>query len=157
MAKPIEESLEKTKSVVREFQGFLLRGNLVDLAVAVVIGAAFTSIVKSFTTVFIGPLIGLVFGGATPFTALTFKIHGQVFAYGMFLNDLLNFIVTCAVVFFLVVKPVGAMLRRLGYAPPADPHRLPCPYCATDIAVAAIKCPQCTSDLGRDWAPDAQD
>jgi large conductance mechanosensitive channel len=157
MPKPIDESLEKTKSVLKEFQGFLLRGNLVDLAVAVVVGAAFTSIVKSFTGVFIGPLIGLVFGGSTPFADLTFSIKGQVFAYGLFLNDLLNFLVTCAVVFFLVVKPVGAMLRRLGYAPPADPHRSPCPYCATDIAVAAIKCPQCTSDLGSNWAPVAED
>ena len=156
MTKPIDESLEKTKSVLKEFQGFLLRGNLVDLAVAVVIGASFTSIVKSFTNVFIGPLIGLIFGGVTPFSALTFSIHGQVFAYGLFLNDLLNFMVTCAVVFFLVVKPVAAMLRRLGYAPPADPHRLPCPYCATDIAVAAVKCPQCTSDLGNDWARVAE-
>ena len=157
MAKPIDTSLDKTKSVLKEFQGFLLRGNLVDLAVAVVVGAAFTSIVKSFTSVFIGPLIGLVFGGSTPFASLHFTVNGQVFAYGLFLNDLLNFIVTCAVVFFLAVKPVAAMLRRLGYAPPDDPHRLPCPYCATDIAVAAIKCPQCTSDLGHDWAPVAED
>ena len=157
MAKTIDTSVDKTKTILKEFQGFLLRGNLVDLAVAVVIGASFTSIVKSFTSVFIGPLIGLVFGGSTPFTSLTFTIHGQAFYYGQFLNDLLNFVVTCAVVFFFVVKPVGAMLRRLGYAPPSDPHRLPCPYCATDIAVAAVKCPQCTSDLGQDWAPVAED
>jgi large conductance mechanosensitive channel len=157
MAGPIDASVDKTKTILKEFQGFLLRGNLVDLAVAVVIGASFTSIVKSFTSVFIGPLIGLVFGGSTPFTSLKFTIGGQAFYYGQFLNDLLNFVVTCAVVFFFVVKPVGAMLRRLGYAPPSDPHRLPCPYCATDIAVAAIKCPQCTSDLGHNWAPVAED
>jgi large conductance mechanosensitive channel len=157
MAKPLDASINKTKGVLKEFQGFLLRGNLVDLAVAVVIGASFTSIVKSFTTVFIGPFIGLVFGGSTPFASLSFTISGQVFAYGTFLTDFINFVVTCAVVFFFVVKPVGAMLRRLGYAPPADPHRQPCPFCATDIAVAASKCPQCTSDLGHNWAPVAED
>ncbi len=152
MAKKIEVQVEKTKATLKDFQGFLLRGNLVDLAVAVVIGAAFTSIVKSFTSTFVTPLIAALFGGKVPFAEWSFTINGQAINYGTFLNDLVTFFITCAVVFFFLVKPVGALMRRMGYAPPDDPHRAPCPFCLSDVVVAATRCPYCTSDLGQDWS-----
>jgi len=148
--------IETTRGLMVEFRAFLLRGNLVDLAVAVVIGAAFTSIIKSFTTVFITPLIGAVFGSSgLPFADWSFHLRGQTFAYGAFINDLVYFLVTCAVVFFFVVKPVGAMMRRLGYATPTDPQRQPCPQCTSEIAIAAKRCPQCTSELPENWSAAA--
>ena len=152
MATKIEAQMVKTKGVLKDFQGFLLRGNLVDLSVAVVIGAAFTSIVKSFTSTFVTPVIAAIFGGHSPFGQWHFTLNGQTINYGSFLNDLMAFFITCAIVFFFIVKPVGALLRRMGYAPPEDPHRAPCPYCCSEVVLAATKCPQCTSQLDEGWA-----
>jgi large conductance mechanosensitive channel len=97
--------------MVKEFREFILRGNLVDLAVAVVIGTAFTALVTSLVANLITPLIAAV-GGQPDFSALTFEINGSEFRYGAFLNALLSFLVIAAVVFFLVVKPVNAFLAR---------------------------------------------
>ncbi len=153
------KAIRERVGVLKEFQAFLLRGNLVDLAVAVVVGTAFTVLVKSFTSAFITPLVSFIFGGSSAFgdwqLVLSRTPSGQpkdVLAYGVFLNDLLSFLITCAVVFFFIVKPVGALMRRMGYAPPADPQREPCPQCTTEIPVKAKRCPQCTSPLVEGWA-----
>ena len=97
--------------MVKEFREFILRGSLVDLAVAVVIGTAFTALVTSLVANLITPLIAAV-GGQPDFSALTFEINGSEFGYGAFLNALFSFLVIAAVVFFLVVKPVNALLSR---------------------------------------------
>ena len=97
--------------MLKEFRAFILRGNLVDLAVAVVIGAAFGAIVTSLVETMITPLIGAV-GGKPDFSALTFSINGSRFRYGAFLNALISFVIIGAVVFFFVVKPVNALLER---------------------------------------------
>jgi len=96
----------------KDFREFLIRGNLVDLAVAVVIGTAFAVVVKSLVDNIVMPIIAALFG-KPDFSALTFTIHSSVFHYGQFLTDLLTFVLVALVVFFFVVKPTAAILRRV--------------------------------------------
>jgi large conductance mechanosensitive channel len=98
------------KGVVKGFKEFLLRGNVVELAVAVVIGAAFTALVTSFTTSFLQPLIGLVGGGGV--TGGTLSVNGQVFTWGAFINQVITFVLTAAVIYFAVVLPLRILLDR---------------------------------------------
>jgi large conductance mechanosensitive channel len=98
--------------VFKEFRDFILRGNVVDLAVAVVLGAAFGAVVTGFVSSFITPLIALI-GGKPDFSELVFSISGTDFTYGEFLNVLIAFLVIAAVVFFVIVKPVNALMARL--------------------------------------------
>ncbi len=99
------------KSVLAEFREFVLRGNLVDLAIAVVLGAAFGALVTSFVANLVTPLIAAI-GGQPDFSDLTFTINSSQFRYGAFFNALLSFLIIAAVIFFLVVKPVNALLAR---------------------------------------------
>ncbi len=112
--------------MLKEFRDFILRGNVVDLAVAVVIGAAFGAVVTGFVASFITPLIALI-GGKPDFSDLTFSISGTVFTYGTFLNLLISFLIIAAVIFFVVVRPLNTLLARLkrgeepeAEAPPQD-------------------------------------
>ena len=98
--------------MLKEFRDFVLRGNLVDLAVAVVIGTAFAAVVKELTESFITPLIAAI-GGQPDFGALMFTINGSTFAYGQFFNALVNFLIVAAVVFFLVIKPTNHLIERV--------------------------------------------
>ncbi len=148
----VVKDVEKRLGFLKEFRAFILKGNLVDLAVAFVVGAAFATLVKSLVSDFITPLIAAMTGGKTPFQSLTVEVNHQPIAYGAFLNDLLSFLLVAAVVFFFVVKPVGAMMRRLGYGPPADPQLAGCPRCETKISPTATKCPACTADLTPGWS-----
>ncbi|MDB5045387.1 MAG: mechanosensitive ion channel protein MscL [Deinococcus sp.] len=93
------------------FQKFLLRGNLIDLAVGVIIGAAFGGVVTAFTQGVVMPILG-IFGGVPNFDALTFSINGSVFKYGTFLTALINFVITAAVVYFFVIIPFTRMMER---------------------------------------------
>jgi large conductance mechanosensitive channel len=97
--------------MLKDFREFILRGNLVDLAVAVVIGAAFGAVVSALVADLITPLIAAI-GGKPDFSALSFTINGSTFRYGHFLNALLAFLIVAAVLFFLVIKPVNALLAR---------------------------------------------
>ncbi|MDA0173507.1 large conductance mechanosensitive channel protein MscL [Solirubrobacter taibaiensis] len=97
--------------MLKEFREFILRGNVVDLAVAVAIGTAFTAVVNAFVASFITPLVAAVFG-KEQFAGLLFTINGSEFTYGRFLNTLLTFLITAAVVFFLIVKPMNLFLQR---------------------------------------------
>jgi large conductance mechanosensitive channel len=107
--------------MLRQFRDFLLRGNVVDLAVAVVIGAAFGAVITSFVADLVTPLIAAI-GGKPDFAALSFTINGSRFRYGSFLNAVLSFVLIAAAVFFLVVKPVGALMerRKAGLEPEAE-------------------------------------
>jgi large conductance mechanosensitive channel len=105
--------------MIKGFKDFLLRGNVVDLAVAVVIGTAFTAVVTSFTESFLRPLIGLVGGGGS--TGGSFEVDGQTFAWGDFLNALLTFVLTAGVVYFAVVLPMRLLLERRGHGEAAGP------------------------------------
>jgi len=133
--------------MVKEFRQFILRGNLVDLAVAVVIGTAFGALVTALVKDLVTPLIAAV-GGQPDFSELTFTINGSRFLYGDFLNALVAFVIVAAVVFFLVVKPVNALLARLRPVPAVDVATRQCPQCLSDIPVPAMRCAFCTSEVG---------
>ena len=98
--------------MLKEFRDFIMRGNVVELAVAVIIGAAFGAVITAFTTSFITPLIALL-GGKADFSDLAFTISGTKFPYGLFLNALISFLIIAAVVFFFVVRPMNAIMARL--------------------------------------------
>jgi large conductance mechanosensitive channel len=133
--------------MLREFRAFILRGNMVDLAVAVVIGTAFTAVVNALVSDLITPLIAAI-GGEPDFGRLAFTINGSRFAYGEFLNALLTFLLVATVVFFLVVKPVNALMAALsaGESEPEAPTR-PCPECLSQIPHAATRCAFCTTEV----------
>jgi large conductance mechanosensitive channel len=131
---------------MKDFKAFLLRGNMVDLAVAVVVGVAFGAVVTAFVGDLITPLIAAI-GGKQDFSALSFTINHSRFAYGAFLNALLAFVVIAAVIFFLVVKPVNALMARRKTEPPVDETVRTCPHCLSEIPVAATVCAFCTRDV----------
>ena len=126
------------------FRKFLLRGNVVDLAVAVVIGAAFGAVVTAFTVNFITPLIAAL-GGQPDFSKLSFTVNGSIFRYGLFINALISFLILAAVVYFFVVVPINHLMER--YKPSADEPTpvKDCPECLSSIPAAARKCAFCAS------------
>ena len=129
------------------FKQFILRGNVVDLAVGVVMGAAFGTVVASFTKAFLTPLIGLLVGKAE-FTTLAFTLGSQKFAVGEFINALVSFLLISAAVYFLVVTPVNALVSRMRKAPaPADPTTKKCPECLSEIPIEARRCSHCTQPV----------
>lgn len=143
--------------MLSEFKTFIMRGNVVDLAVGIVIGAAFTTVVNSFVTDLLMPPIGLLLG-KVDFSSLFVSLNGQPFPsvaaakaagaptlnYGLFINNVINFLIVGFAV-FLIVRQVN---RLQGPEPaPAAPATRPCPQCAMDIPKAARRCPHCTSDL----------
>ncbi len=131
----------------KEFREFILRGNLVDLAVAVVIGTAFAAVVTALVKDLITPLIAAV-GGQPDFSGLKFEINGSEFLYGDFINALVAFLIIAAVVFFFVIKPVNALMARFQPAPAVDVKTRPCPECVSDIPVSATRCAFCTTVVG---------
>lgn len=133
--------------MLKQFREFILRGNLVDLAVAVVIGTAFGAVVTALVRTLITPLIGAI-GGQPDFSDLAFTINGSRFLYGEFINALLAFVIIAAVVFFFVIKPVNALMARFQPAPAVDVKTRPCPECVSDIPIVASRCAFCTSHVG---------
>jgi large conductance mechanosensitive channel len=133
--------------MLKEFREFILRGNLVDLAIAVVIGTAFGAVITALVADILTPLIA-AFGGQPDFSALKFEVNGSTFRYGHFLNALLAFVMVSAVVFFLVLKPVNALMSRRKVDTPTDARTRSCPECLSDIPVAARRCAFCTTDVG---------
>ncbi len=133
--------------MVKEFREFILRGNLVDLAVAVVIGTAFGAVVTAFVKDLVTPLIAAI-GGQPDFAGLTFTINGSRFLYGDFINALIAFVIIAAVVFLFVIKPVNALMARFQPAPAVDIETIACPHCISDIPIAATRCAFCTSQVG---------
>jgi large conductance mechanosensitive channel len=132
--------------MLREFRSFILRGNLVDLAVAVVIGTAFTAVVNAIVKDLVTPLIAAV-GGKPNFGNLAFSINGSRFAYGDFLNALVTFLLVAAVLFFLVIKPVNALMDALRTEPEVESPTRPCPECLSQIPRAASRCMFCTIEV----------
>jgi len=131
--------------MLQEFKKFLLRGNMVDLAVAVVLGVAFAAVVTALVSDLITPLIAAIVG-KPDFSNLTFTINNSTFRYGDFINKLLSFVLIAAAVFFLVVKPVNALVERMRQRQPADPTTKKCPECLSEIAIGARRCAFCTSE-----------
>jgi large conductance mechanosensitive channel len=133
--------------VVKDFKAFLLRGNLVDMAVGIVIGIAFGAVIAAFVADLVTPLIAAIFG-KPDFAGLSFTINGSQFAYGAFLNALLSFVLVAIVLFFLVIRPVNALVARSRTEPPADPTTRNCPECLSEIPIAASRCAFCTTEVG---------
>jgi large conductance mechanosensitive channel len=132
--------------MIKGFRDFILRGNVVDLAVAVVIGAAFGAVITSFVADIITPLIAAIFG-QPDFSALTFTINGSRFMYGSFINAVISFLLIALAVYFVVVVPMNkvAELRARGEGP-AEPDTKQCPECLSDIPIAARRCAFCASE-----------
>lgn len=132
--------------MLKEFRDFIMRGNVIDLAVGIVIGAAFGAMVTSFVGNVLTPLLGLL--RVPDFSTLSFSAGESEVAYGLFLNALITFVLIAAAIFFFVVKPVNHMNTRLRKGEPEPaPTIKACPFCATDIPLAATRCPHCTSEL----------
>ena len=131
---------------MKGFRDFILRGNVVDLAVAVVIGAAFTAVVTAFVRDLLTPLIAAI-GGQPDFAALDFTINGSRFAYGDFINTVVSFLIIAAVVYFLVVVPVNRLMALRRSTEPEGPLTRECPYCLSKVPQAASRCAFCTSEL----------
>jgi len=128
----------------REFRQFLLRGNVVDLAIAVVIGAAFGAVVAALVQDLLTPFIAAI-GSQPDFNELTFTINNSTFKYGHFINTIISFIVIAAAVFFMVVKPINALIARSRQQPPPDPTTKKCPECLSTIPIQAKRCAFCAS------------
>jgi large conductance mechanosensitive channel len=132
--------------MLKEFRDFVLRGNVVELAVAVVVGAAFGALVTAFVASFITPLIAAI-GGKPDFSTLAFTINGSRFTYGSFFNALLSFLIIAAVIFFFVVRPLNALMTRFKPEPALDRVTRPCPECLSDIPEEAHRCAFCTAEV----------
>ena len=131
---------------MKDFKQFLLRGNLVDMAVGIVIGVAFAAVVTALVGDLITPLIAAI-GGKPDFGELAFRINGSRFAYGDFINALISFVIIAAVLFFFVIKPVNVLMARLRTEPPVDETVRACPECLSDIPVKARRCAFCTAQV----------
>lgn len=132
------------KSLGSEFKDFILRGNVVMLAVAVIIGTAFTDIVNAFSEFIIMPLIAAI-GGQPDFSSIGFTINGAHFGIGSFLNAVIAFLIVAAIVFFAIVKPMNMLLDR--NKAEEEVTTKDCPYCLQEVPLAATRCGHCTSDL----------
>jgi len=133
---------------MKGFKAFLMRGNVVDLAVAVVIGAAFGAVVTALVKDLLTPLIAAAVG-KVDFSAIQFTINGSKFPIGDFVNSVISFLFIAAAIYFFVVLPMNKLttLRRRGEAPP-DPTTKTCPECLSTIPIAARRCAFCTSAIG---------
>ncbi len=127
---------------MKGFKSFLLRGNVVDLAIAVVIGVAFGAVVTAFVKDLVTPLIAAL-GGKPDFSTLSFTINNSKFAYGDFINVVIAFVIIAAVIYFFVVMPYTAMVQRSRKEPPADPTTKKCPECLSEIPLEAKRCAFC--------------
>jgi large conductance mechanosensitive channel len=125
------------------FKQFILRGNVVDMAVGVVVGAAFATLVGAFTKDLLTPLIAAIVG-KPDFSAITFTLNGSVFALGDFINVAISFLLVAAAVYFFVVTPVNMLVSRMRKAPaPADPSTKKCSECLSEIPLDARRCSHC--------------
>lgn len=131
--------------MLKDFKAFILRGNVVDLAVGIVVGSAFTALVSSLVKNLLTPLISIP--GKENFANLYFKVNGSTFHYGTFFNDMISFLIVATAVFFLVVRPINSLAARRRRGQEPDPGTRPCPECLTDVPALARRCSSCTSPL----------
>ncbi|HXZ33256.1 MAG TPA: large conductance mechanosensitive channel protein MscL [Terriglobales bacterium] len=140
--------------MLKGFKQFILRGNVIDMAVGVVIGAAFATVVSAFTKDLLTPLIAAIVG-KPDFSAITFTVNGSVFALGDFINAAISFLLVAAAVYFFVVTPVNMLVARMRKAPtPADPTTKKCPECLSEIPIDARRCAHCSQPVAVGLAAD---
>jgi large conductance mechanosensitive channel len=128
--------------MLKEFRDFAMRGNVLDLAVAVIIGGAFGKIIASLVNDVLMPLIGIILGGVT-FSELSAPVNGVDIMYGLFIQAIVDFVIV-AFVIFMLVRTMNSMKKQPA---PADPTTKECPYCFTAVPIKATRCPHCTSQL----------
>jgi len=128
------------------FKQFLLRGNVVDMAVGIVVGAAFGTVVTSFVKDLLTPFIAAIVR-KPDFSAIAFQLNGSNFMIGDFVNSIVSFVIIAAAVYFAVVLPVNTLVARVNRQPPADPTTKRCPECISEIPIEAKRCKYCTSAL----------
>jgi large conductance mechanosensitive channel len=133
-------------AVFKEFKAFILRGNVIDLAIAVAIGAAFTAVVSSFTVNLLTPLLAIP-GDKASFSELSFTISGSEFRYGAFIDSIIAFVILAFVLFFFVVRPVNSLMARRKTGPETESTVRECPQCLSSIPKAASRCAFCTSEV----------
>jgi large conductance mechanosensitive channel len=138
--------MSRMTDTLKEFREFILRGNVVDLAVAVVIGAAFTAVVNALVKDLVTPVIAALFG-KPDFGNLAFTINDSRFAYGDFLNAVLTFVLIAAALFFFVIKPINYLMERRRTGPDVESPTRGCPECLSQIPVAARRCAFCTTEV----------
>ncbi len=132
--------------MLKGFRDFILRGNVIDLAVAVILGAAFNAIVGSLVKDVLNPMISATVG-KPDFSAFVIDLHGGKIQIGNFMNAVVSFLIVASVVYFAVVLPTNALLARLKKAPPDAPANKTCPECLSEIPVAAKRCSHCTQPV----------
>ncbi len=140
--------MPKEKGFIAEFKKFIMRGNVIDLAVGVIIGGAFQAIVNSLVGDIVTPLLGIILG-KVDFSSLAVTIGDASIGYGKFITAVLNFFIM-ALVIFAIVKAINDVSERLHKKPEEEesaPTTKVCPYCKSEIAIDAVKCPHCTSDV----------
>jgi len=136
------------------FKQFILRGNVIDMAVGVVVGAAFATVVAAFTKDLLTPLIAAIVG-KPDFSAISFTVNGSVFAIGDFINAAIAFLLVAAAVYFFVVTPVNMLVARMRKAAaPADPTTRKCPECLSEIPIDARRCAHCSQPVAVGMAAD---
>lgn len=143
---PVGDRGLHVKDVINEFKAFILRGNVIDLAIAVVIGAAFGAVVLAAVKDLITPLIAAI-GGQPDFSGIYFTIHNSKFLIGDFINSVVSFLIIAAVIFFAVIKPLNYLMAHKKQALPPDPTTRACPYCISEIPLAATRCMYCTQEV----------
>ena len=132
--------------MLKDFKAFILRGNVIDLAVGVAIGAAFTAVIASFTKNLLTPLLAIP-GDSASFAGLHFTISGSRFGYGAVIDSIVSFLIIAAVLFFFVVRPVNTLMARRKTEPDVEATVRDCPECLSSIPVAASRCAFCTAEV----------
>jgi large conductance mechanosensitive channel len=139
--------MAEKKSALAEFEDFIMQGNVIDLAVAVIIAQVFTPIIKDLVNLILS-ILAIPGAKNVDFSNLTFSIGGAVFRYGVLITDIITFAVVAAVVFFVVVRPTRALLERRRSTIDPDSSDRPCPQCLSEIPKAAVRCAHCTAEVG---------
>ena len=134
------------KDAMKDFKAFILRGNVIDLAVGVAIGAAFAAVVTSFTKNLLTPILAIP-GNKASFADLSFAIRKATFKYGAFIDDIIGFAMIAAALFFLVVRPINMLMARRKTEPDVMSTTRDCPYCLSSIPIAASRCAFCTANV----------
>ena len=132
--------------MIKDFKAFVLRGNVVDLAIGVAIGAAFAAVIASFTANLLTPLLAIP-GDAASFAELDFTVSGATFRYGAVFDTIVSFLITAAVIFFFVVRPVNSLMARRKTEPEVESTTRECPECLSSIPLEARRCAFCTSEV----------
>lgn len=136
------------RNLWQEFKAFAFKGNMIDMAVGIIIGAAFSGVIKSLVDDVFMPLLGIIGGGGDGYLGLSFIINGSTIYYGRFMGAIIQFLIIAAAIFLVIVKILGALVKKVEPEPaPEEPTMKECEYCLSEIPLNAARCRYCTSEL----------